>query len=148
MRRFPRGYLGTLLVVLGIAGCEFETSAPPAPQAQVQPSPEPDSRAATRQPASKADHPARATTPANAPAPTNEALRVRKVIDGDTITVSGVGTVRLLGVDAPEKTGGYRDAERYGDEATRFMRELVDGKLVRLDTTASGRTNSIARSPT
>ena len=58
---------------------------------------------------------------------------MRKVIDGDTITVSGIGTVRLLGVDAPEKTGGYREAERFGEEATRFMRALVDGKLVRLE---------------
>ena len=39
MRRFRRGYFGALLVVLGIAGCEFETSAPPAPQAQAQPVP-------------------------------------------------------------------------------------------------------------
>ena len=39
------------------------------------------------------------------------AQRVRQVIDGDTITVSGVGVVRLLGVDAPEKTGGYRQSE-------------------------------------
>jgi micrococcal nuclease len=60
-------------------------------------------------------------------------LRVRQVIDGDTITVSGIGTVRLLGVDAPEKTGGYRESEPYGDEATRFMRALVEGKLVRLE---------------
>ncbi|MDH4067260.1 MAG: thermonuclease family protein [Acidobacteriota bacterium] len=59
--------------------------------------------------------------------------RVRKVIDGDTITVSGVGTVRLIGVDAPEKTGGYREAEPFGDQATRFMRDLVDGKQVRLE---------------
>lgn len=64
---------------------------------------------------------------------TSEALRVRQVIDGDTITVSGVGTVRLLGVDAPEKTGGYRESEPYGDAATRFMRDLVAGKLVRLE---------------
>jgi micrococcal nuclease len=55
------------------------------------------------------------------------------VIDGDTITVSGIGTVRLLGVDAPEKTGGYRGAEPYGDQATRFMRTLLEGKLVRLE---------------
>lgn len=61
------------------------------------------------------------------------ALRVRQVIDGDTITVSGVGTVRLIGVDAPEKTGGYRDSEPYGDAAMRFMRDLVAGKLVRLE---------------
>jgi micrococcal nuclease len=60
-------------------------------------------------------------------------LRVRQVIDGDTITVSGIGTVRLLGVDAPEKTGGYRQSEPYGDAATRFMKTLLDGKLVRLE---------------
>ena len=107
MRRFQRACLGALLVVLGNAGCEFEASTPPTPQAQTQAQVQ--------------------------PAPASEALRVRKVIDGDTITVSGIGTVRLLGVDAPEKTGGYRDAERYGDEATRFMRDLVEGKLVRLE---------------
>lgn len=60
-------------------------------------------------------------------------VRVRQVIDGDTITVSGIGAVRLLGVDAPEKTGGYRAPEPYGDEATRFMKALLDGKLVRLE---------------
>lgn len=67
-----------------------------------------------------------------APAPA-EAQRVRQVIDGDTITVSGVGVVRLLGVDAPEKKGGYRESEPYGDAATKFMRALVDGQLVRLE---------------
>lgn len=61
------------------------------------------------------------------------AQRVRQVIDGDTITVSGVGVVRLLGVDAPEKTGGYRQAERFGDDATRFMKQLVEGRIVRLE---------------
>jgi endonuclease YncB( thermonuclease family) len=47
-----------------------------------------------------------------------EAQRVRQVIDGDTITVSGVGVVRLIGVDAPEKTGSYRESEPFGDAAT------------------------------
>jgi micrococcal nuclease len=61
------------------------------------------------------------------------AQRVRQVIDGDTITVSGVGVVRLLGVDAPEKTGGYRVAERFGDEATTFMKRLIEGRIVRLE---------------
>ena len=62
-----------------------------------------------------------------------EAQRVRQVIDGDTITVSGVGVVRLLGVDAPEKTGGYRPSEPYGDAATKAMRALVEGQVVRLE---------------
>lgn len=61
------------------------------------------------------------------------AQRVRQVIDGDTITVSGVGVVRLLGVDAPEKTGGYRESEPFGDAATTFMKRLVEGQIVRLE---------------
>ncbi len=61
------------------------------------------------------------------------AQRVRQVIDGDTITVSGVGVVRLLGVDAPEKTGGYRAAERFGDDATAFLKRLIEGRAVRLE---------------
>lgn len=75
------------------------------------------------------------SSPAAAPPPAAEpaSLRVRQVIDGDTLTVSGIGTVRLIGVDAPEKTGGYRESEPYGDAATKFLRSLVDGKLVRLE---------------
>jgi micrococcal nuclease len=69
---------------------------------------------------------------AGSPTPA-EAQRVRQVIDGDTITVSGVGVVRLLGVDAPEKTGSYRQSEPYGDAAAKFMRTLVDGKIVQLE---------------
>lgn len=61
------------------------------------------------------------------------AQRVRQVIDGDTITVSGVGVVRLLGVDAPEKSGGYREAEPFGDAATAFMKRLLEGRDVRLE---------------
>lgn len=66
-------------------------------------------------------------------APPAQAQRVRQVIDGDTITVSGVGVVRLLGVDAPEIEGKYRHAERFGDQATRFMKRLVEGQVVRLE---------------
>lgn len=61
------------------------------------------------------------------------AQRVRQVIDGDTITVSGVGVVRLLGVDAPEKSGGYRQSEPFGDAATTFMKRLVEGQIVTLE---------------
>ena len=62
-----------------------------------------------------------------------EAQRVRQVIDGDTITVSGVGVVRLIGVDAPEKTGSYRVSEPFGDAATKFLKGLLEGRDVRLE---------------
>jgi micrococcal nuclease len=61
------------------------------------------------------------------------AQRVRQIFDGDTISVSGVGVVRLIGVDAPEKTGGYRESEPFGDAAARFLRALLEGQTVRLE---------------
>jgi endonuclease YncB( thermonuclease family) len=46
------------------------------------------------------------------------------VVDGDTIRVAGVGPVRYIGIDAPER------GERYYDEASRYNRKLLArGKL-------------------
>lgn len=68
---------------------------------------------------------------------------VTRVYDGDTIEVSGVGRVRLLGIDAPD---GYNleralaQAQRYGlavegvkawaDRATEFSRQTLKGRRV------------------
>jgi micrococcal nuclease len=86
-------------------------------------------------PASSANPAAPARQPRGAPAPaaTSGSLRVRQVLDGDTLTVSGVGIVRLIGVDSPEKQGGFREAEPFGDDAAAFLKRLVEGKLVRLE---------------
>lgn len=59
--------------------------------------------------------------------------RVERVVDGDTIIVSGVGRVRLIGVDTPESVDPRRPVEFFGKEASAFTRRLVDGKLVRLE---------------
>ena len=58
---------------------------------------------------------------------------VERVIDGDTLVVSGVGTVRLIGVDTPETVDPRKPVEAFGREASDFLRRLVDGKTVRLD---------------
>ncbi len=53
---------------------------------------------------------------------------VLAVIDGDTMDVDLDGrraTVRFLGIDTPEKTGGYLPAECGGDAATRRTSELL-----------------------
>ena len=59
------------------------------------------------------------------------------VIDGDTIEVDVDGqrvTIRLIGIDTPEKTGGFRDAECWGDEATLAMEALLpEGTAVFLE---------------
>lgn len=61
---------------------------------------------------------------------------VERVVDGDTIVVSIDGrteTVRLLGIDTPEKPGGPRPAECFGADASAHAEALVPpGTVVRL----------------
>jgi micrococcal nuclease len=48
--------------------------------------------------------------------------RVTKHTDGDTLWLSGIGKVRLIGVDTPEV---YGDDECYGREASAFVERMV-----------------------
>jgi micrococcal nuclease len=67
------------------------------------------------------------------------------VIDGDTVQfdIDGIEeSVRFIGIDTPEKTGGFRDAECFGDEASARMRELLepgDAVFLELDVEARDR---------
>jgi micrococcal nuclease len=67
--------------------------------------------------------------PASACGP-REAI-VERVIDGDTIVISGGVRIRYLLVDAPESTSGRDDC--YGANATRLNTDLVLGKAIELD---------------
>ena len=61
---------------------------------------------------------------------TARTFRVVRVIDGDTFVVEYDGeptSVRLWGFDAPEPR------EPGGEEATAGLREMIDGKVVRLE---------------
>jgi micrococcal nuclease len=49
-----------------------------------------------------------------------------RVIDGDTIKMNGVGSVRYIGIDAPER------GEPYYDEARRYNEELLSKGDARL----------------
>jgi len=51
---------------------------------------------------------------------------VEKVVDGDTV-ITPLGTIRYIGVDAPEKNACG------GEEATKKNQELVEGKKVVLE---------------
>lgn len=54
--------------------------------------------------------------------------RLVSVVDGDTIKVeirSEIVSVRLLGIDTPEKVGGPRPGECYGQEATELAQSLL-----------------------
>ena len=49
--------------------------------------------------------------------------RVERVVDGDTIRLEGVGSVRLIGIDTPETQGGREEC--FGPEATRYVERLL-----------------------
>ena len=59
-----------------------------------------------------------------------------RVIDGDTIEVDITGTiykVRYIGIDTPEPDDKRPEFCALAQEATRYNRQLVEGKTVRLE---------------
>ncbi len=63
------------------------------------------------------------------------AEEIKYVIDGDTVVLTSEVHVRLIGINAPEVDHPEygRKGEPYGVEATEYLRKLVDGKTVRLE---------------
>jgi len=60
-------------------------------------------------------------------------VTVERVVDGDTIVVSGGERVRLIGVDTPETKDPRRPVGCFGQEAARFTESLLaEGSRVRL----------------
>lgn len=59
--------------------------------------------------------------------PSRGPFRVTRVIDGDTLILNNGETVRLIGVDAPETHHPEIPVQRFGKEATEFLRRLAEG---------------------
>jgi hypothetical protein len=59
-------------------------------------------------------------------------VKVRCVIDGDTLKLDTGEDVRLICVDTPETKHPKKSIERFGKEATAFTKRLVEGQEVRL----------------
>ena len=51
------------------------------------------------------------------------AATVQRVVDGDTVRLTGLGSVRLIGIDTPEVYGGT--VECFGPEASAFAKSLL-----------------------
>jgi micrococcal nuclease len=64
---------------------------------------------------------------------------VERVIDGDTVVLTGIGHVRLIGVDTPESKHPQKPVEAYAREATAFLEQLVLRQTVRLEYDQPGR---------
>ncbi len=58
---------------------------------------------------------------------------VQRVVDGDTVVLDQIGTVRLIGVDTPETVDPRKPVQAFGVEASRFLTSMLSGKSVRLD---------------
>jgi endonuclease YncB( thermonuclease family) len=50
-----------------------------------------------------------------------------RVVDGDTIRLREGMSVRLIGIDTPEVSGPYTQAEPFGEEASAAMKVLLEG---------------------
>jgi len=58
---------------------------------------------------------------------------VKRVIDGDTIVLEYGERVRLIGVDTPETVHPNKPVQFFGKEASKFTKDMVEGKNVRLE---------------
>jgi micrococcal nuclease len=68
------------------------------------------------------------------PAWRSEAVVVRAVVDGDTITVAPFGRVNLLGIEAPHLSTRASDIAPFAVEARERLSSIVLNRWVRLET--------------
>jgi micrococcal nuclease len=74
--------------------------------------------------------------PASSPNTVGVYYTVTKVTDGDTLHVEMDGkdeVVRLIGINTPETVDPRKTVECFGKEASARMKEIVGGKIVRLE---------------
>lgn len=64
---------------------------------------------------------------------TRESATVKRVIDGDTIELVDGRTLRYIGIDTPETVDPNRPTGCFGQEASRFNKQMVEGKAVELE---------------
>lgn len=73
-----------------------------------------------------------ATPQSRIPRP-SQSFAVRFAVDGDTLDVAGVGRVRLLGIDAPERGAGFDTPAPFAREARDRLASLAVRRYVRLE---------------
>lgn len=67
------------------------------------------------------------------PLENEQAVKVSRIIDGDTIELENGQKVRYLNIDTPETVDPRKPVQCFGKEASEKNRELVEGKIVRLE---------------
>ncbi len=64
---------------------------------------------------------------------TAETYLVKRVVDGDTIELANGEKVRYIGIDTPETVDPRKPVQCFGKEASAKNKNLVEGKMVRLE---------------
>ncbi|RJR14857.1 hypothetical protein C4579_03610 [Candidatus Microgenomates bacterium] len=67
------------------------------------------------------------------PPAASESAQVKRVVDGDTIELTNGETVRYIGIDTPESVAPGKPVECFAQEASNKNKELVEGKIVKLE---------------
>lgn len=101
------------LVGTSLTGCAIGTSAPPPPGVSF--------------PTGDEAAPATAGT---AGAPEGDRDVVERVVDGDTVVLANLGTVRLVGVDTPETVKPDTPVQCHGPQASRAAKDTLTGRDV------------------
>lgn len=74
------------------------------------------------------------SVPSSLPGNVPENYYVTKIVDGDTIYVSGIDTrIRLIGINTPETVKSSTPVQCYGPESSSFLSNLILGKYVGLE---------------
>lgn len=66
----------------------------------------------------------------------NKFYSVLEVIDGDTIKINYEGkktSVRIIGINTPEKSGPYRETECFGEESSKKAQDILENKKVKIE---------------
>lgn len=61
-----------------------------------------------------------------------DVVTVKHVVDGDTFITTANETIRLIGIDAPEKRKYDEEAEWFAAESAYFLDSLIGGQRVKL----------------
>ena len=72
-------------------------------------------------------------------------FQVTEVVDGDTIKVSLIGTLRLIGIDTPETRDPRKPVQCFGREASNKAKELLSGERVYLEYDPANKTDKYGR---
>ncbi|QQS22708.1 thermonuclease family protein [bacterium] len=57
-------------------------------------------------------------------------VKVKQVVDGDTIVLENNSRLRYIGIDTPEKNDPRKPVQCFAEQATQKNRELVEGKFI------------------